>query len=50
MIRSELSLPFVVVGLLIAGMITLSTAAPSNEFSRQLVFLGVSVVAAPPLP
>lgn len=45
MIRSELSLPFVVVGLLIAGMITLSTAAPSNEFSRQLVFLGVSVVA-----
>lgn len=37
--RTDLSLPAVVLPLLIAGLITLSSAAPSNEFTRQLVFL-----------
>ena len=45
MVRSDLSLPIVVALLLGAGLLTLSTAAPSDEFVRQLVFVGVSVVA-----
>ncbi len=31
--------------LLLVGLATLSTAAPSNEFSRQLVFLGAAAIA-----
>ena len=46
MVRSDLSLPVVVLFLLAAGLLTLSTAAPSNEFARQLIFLGVAVVGS----
>lgn len=45
MVRSDLSLPVVVAFLLAAGLLTLSTAAPSNEFTRQLAFLVVAIVA-----
>ena len=44
MVRSDLSLPVVVTFLLAAGLFTLSSAAPTNEFMRQLMFLGVGVV------
>ena len=44
MVRSDLSLPVVVSFLLGAGLLTLSSAAPSNEFMRQLFFLGVGVL------
>lgn len=44
MVRSDLSLPVVVAFLLGAGLLTLSSAAPSNEFMRQIMFLGVGVV------
>ncbi|MEX2534902.1 MAG: FtsW/RodA/SpoVE family cell cycle protein [Trueperaceae bacterium] len=44
MVRSDLSLPIVVAFLIAAGLVTLSTAAPSNEFMRQVVFLGVAVI------
>lgn len=43
MVRSDLGLPLVVVLLLGAGLLTLSTAAPADEFTRQTVFLGVAV-------
>lgn len=45
MVRSDLSLPVVVAFLLGAGLLTLSTAAPANEFIRQVVYLGVAIVA-----
>ena len=44
MVRSDLSLPVVVSFLLGAGLLTLSSAAPSNEFMRQLFFLGAGVL------
>ena len=44
MVRSDLSLPVVVIFLLGAGLLTLSSAAPSNEFMRQVMFLGAGVV------
>lgn len=43
MVRSDLSLPVVVTFLLAAGLLTLSSAAPSNEFMRQVMFLGAGV-------
>lgn len=46
MTRADLSLPIVVALLLGVGMITLSSAAPSNEFSKQSVFMLVALVAA----
>ncbi len=39
MTRVDLTLPLVVALLLLAGLVTLSTAAPGDEFGRQLVFL-----------
>lgn len=45
MVRSDPSLPVVVAFLLGAGLLTLSTAAPSNEFMRQVAFLVVAVAA-----
>lgn len=45
MVRSDLSLPIVTAFLLAAGLLTLSTAAPSNEFIRQVVFLIVAIGA-----
>jgi rod shape determining protein RodA len=44
-VRSDLSLPIVVAFLLAAGLLTLSTAAPSNEFVRQAVYLVVAICA-----
>jgi rod shape determining protein RodA len=44
LVRSDFSLPVVVALLLGAGLLTLSTAAPTNEFMRQAVFLAVAVV------
>ncbi|MDF1524445.1 MAG: rod shape-determining protein RodA [Trueperaceae bacterium] len=45
MTRVDLSLPLIVALLLAAGLVTLSTAAPGDEFTRQLVFLGPAAVA-----
>lgn len=45
MTRTDPSLPLVVVLLLAAGLVTLSSAAPGGEFVRQLVFVGVGAVA-----
>ncbi len=45
MIRFEITLPVIVAFLLTAGLLTLSTAAPSNEFVKQAIFLGVAFVA-----
>lgn len=47
MARADLSLPLVVVLILGVGLATLNSAAPSNEFLRQVVFLvgGVVIVA-----
>jgi len=42
MTRVDLTLPLVVALLMAAGLITLSSAAPGDEFLRQLVFLGVA--------
>jgi rod shape determining protein RodA len=42
LVRSDLSLPIVVAFLLGAGLFTLSTAAPSNEFMRQLAYVFVA--------
>ena len=44
MVRSDFGFPVVVALLLIAGLVTLSSAAPSNEFGRQLIFLVPAVV------
>lgn len=45
MVRSDPGLPIVVLFLVGAGLLTLSSAAPGGEFMRQLVWLGVSVLA-----
>lgn len=44
MIRSDLSLPIVVALLLALGFVTLSTAAPTDAFIRQLAFLGAGLL------
>ena len=46
MTRADLSLPLVVALLLGMGMLTLSSAAPTNEFARQAVFMLVALGAA----
>ncbi len=46
MARVDLSLPLVAALLLAVGLVTLNSAAPGNELSRQLVFLGAGVVLA----
>ena len=46
MVRSDPSLPVLVLLLMGAGLLTLSSAAPGGEFVRQLVFLGVGLAAA----
>jgi len=46
MVRSDPSLPVLVLLLLGAGLLTLSSAAPGGEFMRQLVFLGVGLALA----
>jgi len=43
MVRSDPSLPAIVLLLLGAGLLTLSSAAPGGEFVRQLAFLGIGV-------
>jgi rod shape determining protein RodA len=43
--RVDLALPIVVALLLAAGLTTLSSAAPGDELSRQIVFLGVALGA-----
>lgn len=45
MTRIDLALPIVTVLLLAVGLATLSSAAPGDEFARQLVFLAPSAVA-----
>lgn len=45
MVRSDPSVPVLVLLLLGAGLLTLSSAAPGGEFMRQLAFLGVGTVA-----
>lgn len=47
MARADLSLPLVVVFILGMGLATLNSAAPSNEFLRQVVFLlgGLVIIA-----
>jgi rod shape determining protein RodA len=45
MTRIDLTLPIVVALLLAAGLVTLSSAAPGDEFARQVVFLGPAAVA-----
>ncbi|MDZ7799493.1 MAG: rod shape-determining protein RodA [Trueperaceae bacterium] len=44
MVRSDPSLPVLVLLLLGGGLLTLSSAAPGGEFMRQLTFLGVSAM------
>ncbi len=44
--RIDLSLPAVVLPLLVAGLVTLSSAAPANEFTRQMVFLLAGLAAS----
>lgn len=44
MTRVELALPVVVALLLAAGLTTLSSAAPGDEFGRQVVFLLVAIL------
>ncbi len=44
MARLELGLPFITALILAAGLATLNSAAPSNEFTRQVAFLGAGVV------
>ena len=44
MVRSDPSLPILVLALLGAGLATLSSAAPGGEFLRQLAFLGAALV------
>ncbi|NLG08456.1 MAG: rod shape-determining protein RodA [Deinococcales bacterium] len=43
--RVEIGLPFITALILAAGLATLNSAAPSNEFTRQVVFLGGGLVA-----
>ncbi len=43
MARVDIGLPFVTLLILVAGLATLNSAAPSNEFMRQLAFLGGGV-------
>ncbi|MDA0699965.1 MAG: rod shape-determining protein RodA [bacterium] len=43
MTRVDLALPIVVALLLAAGLTTLSSAAPGDELSRQVVFLGLAL-------
>lgn len=43
MVRSDPSLPIVVLLLVGGGLLALSSAAPDGEFVRQLVFLGVGI-------
>lgn len=45
MTRADPSLPLVVLLLLAAGLVTLSSAAPGDEFARQVVFLAPAAVA-----
>ena len=45
MIRSEIGLPVVTALLVGVGLLTLSTAAPANEFTRQVAFLGFALLA-----
>ncbi|MFA5550254.1 MAG: rod shape-determining protein RodA [Trueperaceae bacterium] len=44
MARVDIGLPFVTLLILIGGLATLNSAAPSNEFMRQVAFLGGGVV------
>lgn len=46
MVRSDPSLPVLILLLLGAGLLTLSSAAPGGEFVRQLAFLGVGLAAS----
>ena len=46
MIRIDLALPLTTFVILAFGLLTLSTAAPSNELIRQLVFLGAGIAAS----
>lgn len=46
MTRADFSLPMVVFALLGVGLFTLSSAAPSNEFSRQAVFMVAALAAS----
>lgn len=46
MTRADLSLPVVAFVLLAVGLVTLSSAAPSNEFARQAVFMVVALAAS----
>lgn len=48
MARADLSLPLVVAFILGIGLATLNSAAPANEFTRQVVFLlgGLVIIAA----
>ncbi len=46
MVRSDPSLPVLVLLLVGAGLLALSSAAPGGEFVRQLVFLGVGLASA----
>ena len=45
MIRSEIALPIVTTLLVGVGLLTLSTAAPADEFTRQIAFLGFALLA-----
>jgi rod shape determining protein RodA len=45
MTRVDLALPIVVALLLVAGLTTLSSAAPGDELLRQVAFLGVALAA-----
>lgn len=45
MIKSELWLPIIVAFLLGAGLLSLSTAAPTEEFRRQIAFMALAGVA-----
>lgn len=45
MVRSDPSFPVLVLLLLGSGLMTLSSAAPGDEFVRQLAFLGVGLIA-----
>lgn len=44
MARVDLSLPFFTALILVVGLVTLNSAAPSDEFVRQMVFLGGGIV------
>jgi rod shape determining protein RodA len=46
MTRADFGLPLVVALLVVVGMVTLSSAAPSNEFARQAVFMLVALGAS----